>query len=244
MSPIGSSDFNQQPTAAPTSNLGETPNRVLMGGGSNSQSGRWLWASGFESGLAEWGDRAFATIDSTIAYQGAASALLTTQALPSPNNMSWLRKSLMPYGASFGFEMGFSIGLQFNPYEISFIIDGKNKTAGLKAHAEVIITVTPGVSANLYYVNSSGTRVLIANIKTQFETTGYAAFRYIKIVFDPYENTLKRVYFNRSLYELNVTGRFSGSADETTSFEILLTSIAVDVVKMWVDNVIITADEP
>lgn len=243
MSPIGSPDFNQQPTAAPTSNLGETPNRVLMGGGSNSQSGRWLWASGFESGLAEWyiaGSR-FVALDSAIAYQGANSATLTTQALA--NDYARILKILMPYGSSFGLEMAFAIGLEFFQYEISFIILGKNKANNLKAQGEIIITVNPGVSANLYYVNISGARVLIANIKTQFETASFA-FRYIKIVYDPWENVIKRVYFNRALYELNVSGRLVGSADETTTFDIMVTTLAADSVKMWIDNVIITADEP
>lgn len=240
--PIGSPDFNQQPTAAPTSNQGETPNRVLMGGGSNSQSGRWLWASGFESGLAEWYIAAsrFVALDSSIAYQGANSATLTTQAIA--NDYARLLKILMPYGSSFGLEMAFAIGLEFFQYEISFIILGKNKAAG-QAQGNIIITVNPGVSANLYYVNSANARVLISSIKGQFETAAFA-FRYIKIVYDPMENLYKRVYFNRTIFELNVPGRYIGGADETSTFDIMVTTLAADSVKMWIDNVIITADEP
>ena len=81
--PIGQSgtpDYGRSLASNPTIQSyepGEDTTRLLMGGGANSRSGRWLWATGFESGEAEFYSTSGLTIDSTLSHQGAKSAKIT-----------------------------------------------------------------------------------------------------------------------------------------------------------------------
>jgi hypothetical protein len=244
MSPTGSQDFNEQPTASPTANLGETPSRILMGGGSNSQAGRWLWASGFESGMQEFitTSTTLLTIVNDWVFQGKNSCKVTTNAVI--NDEQAVYKILFPQGKRFGLECYVSNSLTLGANrEISLTIYGPSKTTGTRSIGKIIFKIT-AIGAATLQTDVNGVRTTIATIN-DYAADSAAFFHYIKFVFDLYENKFIRLYFDDLVYDL---GGVPGFAQVITSrecgFIMRLKTMTAAVATSYIDNVVLTADEP
>lgn len=236
--PTGTNDFNQPLQTDPTSpgqGIAQTGNRLLMGGGSNSASGRWIWASGFEDGLASLSNVNLGTVESGVVFQGKQAIKLTTPAVI--NNNAWFYKYLFSQGRVYGLECvvqlipGAAPGMEF-----SLLIEGPNKTSGTRSQAIVKLTSSnPG--GNLYFGST-----LVSDV-TPYMPGGY--FHYIKFVFDPYENKAKRIIFNDSVFELGDSPAPSyANTAKHLQFQVNIKTLTANVSSAIIDNCVITADEP
>lgn len=242
--PTGSPDFNQQLTASPTSNQGETPNRILYGFGSNSQSGRWLWAVNFENGLEGilTTGALYVSLETDFVYQGMTSCKIITAA--AINNNQGIYKYLFSQGKRYGLECmiwnNLTVGAD---REIIFVIEGAYKTSGRRAQGIVIWKITaPGVGT--LQIDVSGTRTTIATVNDYSkENDGY--FHYFKLSFDPYENRFIRLYFDDLVFDLAGTAGYNFvNTDKNLTFAILVKTKTAAEAEVRIDNLILTADEP
>ncbi len=247
MSLTGAPDFNQNLTGNPTSqtiNEGESANRLLMAGGSNSQSGFWLWASGFENGLNEWGlTPAAGTIglEATRVYQGSYSCRITTAA--GAGAESEIHKSIFSPGTSIGLECLISNNFTSGSNrEILIGIKGKNQVAGLWGIAWLVLDIDTIGNGNLYY-EVNGVRTLLAQVNN-YLSNNIEFFHYLKLVYDPYTNIIKRARFNDLFFEIQVPGYASVNTAQHLQFEIKLKTITAAAATIYVENVIMTAGEP
>ena len=253
MSPIGSPDFGANPATNPTSpsfDSGEDTTRLLMGGGSQARSGRWIFATGFEEGASPYlSTLAFGTggevkIINTFTYQGVGSFQL--KAGTTLNDYSWLKKSFSFPSSRFGFEFMISRGVIQNcELEVSIYGSGKGEYKNLFRSAKIVIVfvTSPSFSA-LMYNDINGSRTLIKDV------TGYnlssGQWNYFKMVFDFNDNIFSRMYYNDLTFDLNSPGYESSGAtlvDSSVSIQVK-NKFAGATPVFYVDNLIITADEP
>lgn len=245
--PSGSQDFNAQPTATPTSNAGEAPNRLLMGGGSNSQSGRWLWASGFESGLAEWTNastppKAILTTTSGFVYQGAQGLQLQTSGVI--NDVAFIEKRMYAQGSRFGLECMFAI-VPTNTQTFEISIEGPATTAGRRSFgAARIFYDSGGPTCVLNLSTGAGSPVVTGLYNTYISNTNLY-HHYFKLSFDTRDGSFLRCLFDDLVFDLSAisAGTFANTR-KYYSFKMALTSGSANQDLAWIDNVVITADEP
>lgn len=246
--PTGTTDFNQPLATDPTSpgqSSAQVAGRILMGGGANSASGRWIWASGFESGLNEWSlSSTPATLDSVNVYQGANSAKLTTTAVI--NSSLAISKPMYATGTRNGIEFYFSIEDAFIPREIrvQIIASGLGPNKDRNRIGYIVVEILNINSGNLYYENN-GVKTLIANINRNiFPSPKY--FHYLKFVFDTSKNEYVRVFFDDLAFDLpGVAGYETGGGTYSyLQFYIFNKTTTAAANSIYIDNVIITADEP
>lgn len=236
--PTGTNDFNQPLQTDPTSpgqGIAQTGNRLLMGGGSNSASGRWIWASGFEDGLASLSTVNLGKIESALTFQGAAALKLTTPA--AVNNNAWAYKYLFSQGRVYGVECVVALQPGAAPgMEFTILIEGPNKVSGNRSQAILKLTSSnPG--GNLYLGAT-----LIANV-TPYMPGGY--FHYLKFVYDPYENKAKRIIFNDLVFDLGDSpGTTYANPVKHLQFQFNARTLTADSSIAIIDNCVITADEP
>lgn len=242
--PSGSQDFNAQPTATPTSNSGETPNRVLMGGGSNSQSGRWLWASGFESGLAEWTNydvlKTTLTQSSGFVFQGAQGIQMETSGVL--NDIASIEKRMYAQGSRFGLECMVALAPSASQvFEIS--IEGP-KTGGTQRVLAIarIHYDSAGPTTSLKLGNGA---VLNSTLYNTYVSNTNLYHHYFKLSFDNRTGAYLRCLFDDLNYDLagQTAAAFAGTR-QYYSFKLALQSLTANQDLAWIDNVVITADEP
>ena len=243
--PTGTTDFNQPLATDPTSpgqGIAQTGNRLLMGGGSNSATGRWLFSDGFEDGLAAWNftASAYATIEKTTVYQGAQSLKMSTPA--TLNHVTAADRFFFPQGKRFGVEFCFGVNIG-GPMEIGLKIAGPNSVVGKTSIASIIIVISSSGVANLYY-DVNGTRTLISNINSYILAIPYY-WHYVKFVYDPYNDAAVRVFFDDLVFDLgNVPGYSVFGGVRYVNVQISVKTTTAAAVSATIDNVIITADEP
>lgn len=236
--PTGTNDFNSPLPTDPTSpgqGIAQTGNRLLMGGGSSSASGRWIWATGFEDGLASLSNINLGTLESGTVFQGANAIKLTTPAVV--NNNAWFYKYLFSQGKVYGIECAVLLTPGPPPgMEFTLLIEGPYKETGKRSQAILKLTSSnPGGSLYL-----GGT--LISSV-SDYMPGSY--FHYIKFIFDPYENKAKRVFFNDTYFDLaDAPGIVYANTAKHLQFQVNIKTLTANASSAIIDNVVITADEP
>ena len=256
ITPSGSPDFGKNVSTNPTSpsyDSGEDTTRLLMGGGSQARSGRWIYATGFEDGnLASivpgstFGYTGSETLDYVKSYQGAASLKMATQAVL--NTFSYFEKSVLPPGSRFGMEMMFCRTLTTPDFQHEFLISMEyngNPTLGIKrVHASIKIIFVNSGNVKLYYRNAAFGFTLIQDISSYFTNIAFN-WHYIKFVIDVRTGKYVRMYFDDLLIDLSSFTPYTvaGVYPQLRFITSLLTS-TVNQQIYHVDNVVFTADEP
>lgn len=238
--PTGTTDFNQPLATDPTSpgqGIAQTGNRLLMGGGSNSASGRWIWATGFEDGLADSTFITLGAISNANVYQGANALKFT---LAGVSNGQWT-KSLFAQGKKYGLEcmISFQNAGAANTLGATMRIAGPHKINGQRANLDVqILTSNPG---GVLKING----VTFATVNDQLSIGGLGYYHYFKVVFDPYENAIARIYFDDLVFDIGGTpSSASVAAGKYLEFSIFPSNSAAGTQYVGIDNIVITADEP
>lgn len=252
MTPIGSPDFGQNPSTNPTApnfDPGEDTTRLLMGGGSQSRSGRWIFATGFEEGATPFlissasGTGGEAKIKNDATYQGLGAFGLT--AGNAVNNFAYLQKIFFYPGSNYGIE--FLMARQFaNNCEVEISIEsaGKGNSGNMFRVGKIVIAIEAGPAVKIYY-DVNGSRTLIRNV-TSYLTATANLFHYIKFVFDVNNNVLQYLVFDDLRFELNVNGyEYAAPVSSSTYAKVnLINKFAGINPQFYFDNLIITADEP
>jgi hypothetical protein len=248
--PTGTPDFNQKPSgnlSSPGFDSSEETTRLLMGGGAQARGGRWIWATGFENGLAEivcngaaGSAGALETGDNQV-YQGAASLKLTTN--NAVNGYRFLHKTLFSQGENFGLEIVWSAeDAAAGAVEISFRISGANESSGNRGAGKIVIVIN-GASSGEIYIDNNGTRTLIQSIDNYLEDNP-DNWHYTKIIYNFKKNILSRVYFDDLIFTLNVPGYLSADSRKVCLFQVELKTLTARAAVAYFDNMIITTDEP
>lgn len=250
--PIGTPDFNQNISTNPTApgfDDAENTTRILMGGGSQARSGRWMFATGFEEGSIPYlvssasGTGGVAAITKSQTFQGLnAFELKPGNAV---NNWSYLQKSFMYPGSKFGMEFLFSRQYALDS-EFELSIQGGRKGVNKDRYriGKIVLVSTTGTVTHKLYKDVNGTRTLLLDI------TGYLSgsphlWHYIKFVYDLNENLIDYVIFDDEKIEVDSAGYEFASATTSTSFEVRLTNKFAGVNPYYyIDNLILSADEP
>ena len=244
--PTGTNDFDAPAPSDPSSpgqNNSMIPGRILMGGGSNSATGRWLWATGFESGLGEieFSNASYQTIENNWVYQGSNSFKLTTPA--TINSIERLQKILFPQGKRFGVE--FVMAMPLSPVasrETRISIIGQTEGGG-RSTGTILIAINAVNDGDLFYENN-GLKTLISQID-DYIVDSSSFFHYIKFVFDPWTNKYIRLNFDDVIFELNgISGYATATKTKHIGIDITLKNISGGQPINYIDNLIITADEP
>jgi hypothetical protein len=247
--PTGTNDFNAPLPTDPTSQgqgISQISRQILMGGGANSQSGRWLWASGFESGLNEW---ELSTASGRISlaedwvYQGVYSCKISTQAVAGSEER--IEKVLFSQGGGrYGFESVFSNTLNTAlQREISWRIEGGNQDPSQRSRGLIVLKINAVNDGDLY-IDVNGSRTLISSVD-EYIINASSFFNYIKLVFDPKTNSFIRLYFGEKIFDLGgAPGYLFSSTDRNINFRIYAKTLLNQISDTYIDNVIITADEP
>jgi hypothetical protein len=254
VAPIGSSgtpDYGKSLSSNPTIQSyepGEDTTRLLMGGGANSRSGRWLWATGFESGLAEIVDVSGVTIDNDIAYMGAKSLKLKTTAVIGNVALAYklLFSPFVPeaHNARIGMEVMFlpliTVGRN-SEFQLAVVFPAST----VSAHVFRIVFTTNGLVGNLF-MDNNGVRVLIRNVD-EYMTVGTEFYHYVKLVVDGKTNQYISLVWDDLIIDLNGAPGFVRpipSTGQTLGFSWQLTAITAHAHEAYLDNLILTADEP
>lgn len=242
--PTGTNDFNQPLATDPTSpgqGIAQTGNRLLMGGGSNSASGRWLWATGFENGLSEFSSSPSNAIDSNNLgqiYQGVYSGVLTTTAIVG--NTQNYSKTLFAQGQRYGLE---AMIRPQSPCEVWLLIVGPYKDRGNRSFLQFVLKIDTAGSSGIY-TRVGATDTLVADVSDYFTPTSLY-YHYFKAVGDPKNNAFIRVMLDDQTFELNnFPGLLVPGNDRPISFGLYIKTTTAAIKTMYVDNIVITADEP
>jgi hypothetical protein len=253
---IGQPDYlvnsSSNPTA-PSFDAAEDTSRLLMGGGSLARSGRWMWASGFEGGMNDLykylSDAACSiSISDEQVYQGKYSVKMV--AGNTLNSQAMIGKYYHAQGARYGMEFTFSLagtGGIYGPREIFFNLIGPNATPGKKGNGQIVLALTqfsPNTAAALYYYNGASQRVLIADVSAYVQEAPYH-WHYVKFVFDTNLNQYVRLIFDDLNFDLSgIGGMLDTSPTKYMSNRIHLVTTSVISPVIYIDNMILTADEP
>jgi len=248
--PTGQPDFLAQLASNPTSQTfaaGEDTTRLNMGGGSNSQSGRWLWATGFESGLGEAPVSGVnVKLDTTHVFMGAQSLLLETQAING--DTATMSKSLYTnvaadvLSAKFGIESMLSFSLGANvPREFRWYCVFP-QSATIYNRFGIVLKIN-GINNAGLYIDNNGVQTLISDVSSLIADNA-DLFHYTKFVFDGVAGTYTRFFIDNLSFDLGGVAGFQVVGLQS-GFYFSINHIAKLAAKCdaWIDNVIITADE-
>lgn len=249
--PIGSPDFGANPSTNPTSpsfDTGEDTTRLLMGGGSQARSGRWIFATGFEEGATPYvaaigtGTGGAAAIVSSPTYQGIGAFKLTGG--NAVNDYSYLLKTFLFPSASYGLEVMFSQPALINS-ELSFTISGggKGPNRDLQRAGKIVFVMTGGGTSVILYTDVNGSRTAIQDVTNYFQYSNL--WHYLKLVFDFETNKIKLIKFDDLIFQPDSTGYESALIYSSVNTEIKLTNKQAGANPVYyIDNLVITADEP
>lgn len=250
--PTGTPDFNAQPETSitsPTFDLGEVSNHQLMGGGNLSRSGRWFWATGFENGLQTdyfvGGISApFPSSPKSTCYQGSFCLASITQANINDQNSFYKYFLSQQSPGKWGIELMLDID-SLNT-EVDIIL--KSQTA-LVTYTGTVRIVVGGNTNNISisYEDASGVfqTFSVQNSSFALGTNGATTYHNVKLVCDFSNFTLVRFILDGTVFSLNVPMRNIGAgSDNRQSFQIKHRTKANSSSTAYIDNVILTADEP
>lgn len=256
ITPTGSPDFGQNQSTNPTApsyDSAEDTTRLLMGGGAQARSGRWIYATGFEDGNLSsiiqgsvFGFTGSETLDSVVSFQGAASLKMATLAVL--NSSSFFAKKVLPPGSRFGFEFMFRRTLTTPDFQHELRIQiaySGNQGLGLSSvWAEIRIVFVSSANVKIYYINSGAGTTLLKDVSGYFVNIA-DNWHYIKFIVDAKTGKYARMYFDDLFLDMSTLGAFvqAGSYPLLTFSIQLLTSTANQQI-YHIDNLILTADEP
>lgn len=253
MSPIGTPDFGANPATNPTSpsfDPGEDTTRLLMGGGSQARSGRWIFATGFEEGSSPFfqssssGSGGEATIKNDLTYQGVGTFSL--KAGNAVNDFSYLQKTFLYPSSRYGVEFVFSrIYAASCELHVTMLAGGKGESNNKARVGKIVIEIIAGGSPAVeIYWDVNGTRTPIMDASNYIGANPYL-WHYFKFVFDFDTNKIPRFFLDNINTSPNFIGYEYTSIISTTSIEIkVINKTAGTNPNFYFDNLIITADEP
>lgn len=264
VAPIGSTgtpDYGKSLSSNPTVQSyepGEDTTRLLMGGGSNARSGRWIWATGFESGLAEVDPFAAAggtlpTIDTTKAYMGKQSLKIQHAAVVGAygNVRKYLYSPVVPEAENsrFGLESMMAIFIDNKPMRISWRMVTQlpqNLFPNVYCEYRIRLEVIGNGDGDLYYFNNAGAYTLIAPVDAYLFNLP-TMFHYSKLVIDANTGLYSKFIFDNAAYDLSgiQCRQLAGTAPYLyNEIQYESRTAVANVAGVWIDNVVITADEP
>lgn len=252
----GKPDFLQNPPSNPTSpvfDLGEEANHNLLGGGGQSRSGRWFWASGFETGAAKdvlVGGAGTVVGNSLGVWQGMYALIMQTAASVGDacNCFKYFLSQSSPSGR-WGIEAMIAIGTRDTYFDVSLFSATPTDT-----HDAVFRINVPALAANLtfQYKDAAGTFQNIATPSGGVNQQGAnfalstQVYHNVKLVVDFYTNKYVRVVVDGVSYDLSAFSTQPGAAgsDVRQVFDLTFTTNTAVIASAVVDNVVFTADEP
>lgn len=255
--PVGSPDFGQNVSTNPTSpsyDTGEDTTRLLMGGGAQARSGRWVFASGFEEEhlnqfltLSVGGT---VTIDNTVCYQGNNCVKLKSGLLL--DSTAVLAKYFMSPGSRFGFEFlwcKYGTFTVSNELQIHLSAGGSGPLKNKYRVGKIIFDIVNAGTDVKIYTENNGVRTLISDVSAHI-TNQFYLWHYVKFVFDFESNQYIRLYFDNQVFDLGgVPGYEFASPFISGQIQASITNkyrsaFAVNYAEIGIDNLVITADEP
>lgn len=254
--PIGSTgtpDYGKSLASNPTVqsyDSGEDTTRLLMGGGANSRGGRWIWATGFESGLAEMGVsfsgvNVAPSISTANAYMGKQSLFMTTTAA---GVLSWQKKLFSPIlpGATnnkFAIEAMVSFQNNGRPFTFLWYVDAPFPDDITKRGTYAIQLVDNGAGLRKLKFFSPNVDIPGGDV-SGYIVNDSKLFHYTKFVFDIKEHTLIRFTFDNIVLDLNNQPAPTGVGNRYFDCQLNLYEAGSFPLIAHIDNVIITGDEP
>ncbi len=250
--PIGTPDFNQNVSTnetAPSYDNAENTTRLLMGGGSQARSGRWIFATGFEEGASPYfistasGTGGVVGITGVQTFQGVGAYEL--KAGTAVNNWAYFNKEFIYPGSKFGIEFFFSKQYALDS-DFEIVIQGGHKGVNQDKFrkAKIVFEITtPGLFWKIYK-DVNGVRTFL------FDATNYMGTQYLwhyfKLVYNIKDNIIDYIIFDDIRIEINSPGyEFTSTSIYSTSFEVRVTNKHAGVNPYYfIDNLVLTADEP
>ena len=249
---LGSPDFGANPNTNPTApsfDTGEDTTRLLMGGGSNARSGRWLFATGFEEGSTPYivksasGTGGKTELTAVSTFQGAAAySIVAGNAI---NNFAYIRKTFMYPSSSYGLELMFA-----RPYaltsnlEISIGGGGKGVNKDKYRIGKIVFAVDTGAATVKMYHDINGSTTLLMDV-TNYLTPSSDFWHYFKMVFNFDTNRITLIKFDDVIIQTDLAGyEYSASFPNVQTEVYLINKFAGVNPNYYIDNLIITADEP
>ncbi len=252
----GTPDWGQNPPSNPTSpvwDMGEAANRELLGGGGQSRSGRWYWATGFETGASQdvnTGGASTVVSNALGAWQGQYALAMQTQA--SIADVSSAFKYFLAQNSPSG-RWGIEAMIACGSRDATFDLILRTASPTAVSEASVRINI-PALAANmtLQYLDSAG---VYQNLVTPIgyssqQGANYAVssqvFHNIKLVADFLTLKYVRIIIDGVPYDLaNVDMRAGAAGADVRQFwRMAHTTNIAGVATAVVDNIVLTADEP
>lgn len=235
--------------AANQSDLGSVSDRLLMGGGSISKTGRIIWATGFEG------------ITTNTDFSFGSSPVAAAGGVTQGNGNAWQGQNFLNLQTAGGLGNTaymykyFPASLQSGRWGVEFmlnIINASNnhidvymeKRGGGHTYRAIIRLVADntGVNFTIQYLNSSG---VYTNIDTFSGVFAYGLWSNFKFVVDFSNNQYVSFSMNNKVYPINQNIYDAGLNNQDYAyFSVNLTADAAIQVNASLDNVILTSDEP
>jgi hypothetical protein len=252
----GKPDFLQNPPSNPTSpvfDLGEEANHNLLGGGGQSRSGRWYWASGFETGSAKEvlvGGAGTIVGNSLGVWQGQYALQMQTQAVPADVSsvFKYFLSQNSPSGR-WGIEAMIALGTRDTFFDVSL-----TAASPTGIHSSTLRINIPAAAANLVfqYLDNAGVYQNIATPTNGVNQQGAnfalstQVYHNIKLVVDFSTFYYVRAIIDGVTYDLSAIPMLPGAAgaDVRQVWRMSYTTNGAVVASAVVDNIIFTADEP
>lgn len=262
----GGPDFNAQPASNPSApgfDQAEVVGRLLMGGGSVSRTGRVIWATGFENGLASdysfgmsaggisaprLGDGLTGPSGSILsAWQGSYYHLLQTGTV-NGNFASFFKyfPATIQTGR-WGFELMFQIDTFNTTLDIVLKKVGPSGIPGAQTFTGIIRLWASLNNANIFlqYQDSTPAFQTFATLSNIF-AVGTNVWYNAKLVVDFTAGKYVRFLLNNKSYDLSAFAMQATAAgvDEKSSAQVIATTLTAASSVAGIDNLILTSDEP
>lgn len=255
--PVGKPDdgFNPNTLSSNQTDVGSGIDRLLMGGGSIFRAGRVIWATGFENGRVtdfNIGGPLTAIVlapsNSLAAWQGNYMLNLQTQAVL--NDVSQMFK-YFPGSLQTG-KWGLEAMLDIEAVNANVeIVIAFSRVSGIigapltqSAHLRLVVGAS-NANVKWFVRNAAGVYVQFADLSNvvAINTNAYYNFKWVP---DFAQDNNGAFYWNNTRYDLSAVGiqHTAFGVDEKSNFNIQLVNNTAAAQEAFVDNVILTADEP
>lgn len=245
--------YQSYSSAVNQSDLGSVADRLLMGGGSQSKTGRVLWATGFEgitsgqtpldiSGyLGAAGTGIIATDNTSPVYQGLNSLKITTP--PVINDVVQVYKLLPWQTSKTALELYALITFPTTSYDLVIEITKLGLENNKYNMGRLVISIIDNTPTVRLYRDNNGIRTLIQDISGLF--IGFNTYHFIKFIFDANNNLYADAFFDHLRFDLSNIAGFQGSTGNYgMRFLVNLITTTSGAAHVNIDNIILTADEP
>jgi len=264
--PTGQPDFLASAASNPTSpsfDSGEDTTRILMGGGANSRAGRWLWATGFEADPLGSGPVNLTSIYGGSGNGSAKIINLIQTATGALNNSIWQGNQCLQIetGGTSGDETvvykiipwqngvgGLECFFNFpfsNPVSCELKLEITRFDVSTYNQGRLILVIGSALSNIKLYYDNNGTRTQILDAVNYFQGDTRTSWHYIKLVYDAINKVYVRAYFDNLLFSLaGIAGYTTSTTLNGDRFAISLKTTSAVIKDVWIDNMILTGDEP